>query len=244
MSWKPKRFWSLAAVQPCENGFAIMLDKRPAKTPGRLPLVVPTMAMAREIAAEWNAQTGLVRPETMPCTRSANSALEKVTPQFAEVVNLLAAYGDSDLLCYRAIGPVELVALQKAAWDPLLEWSASELKAPLATASGVMHIPQPAASTSRLHSLVSALTPFELAAFHDLVMLSGSLVLAFAVTSGRLSPAEAWKFSRIDEDYQISLWGEDDEATTLAEGKRAAFHHAAAFWAMCRPEQETGAFSS
>jgi chaperone required for assembly of F1-ATPase len=233
VSWKPKRCWKEATVEAWEGGFTVRLDARPVKTPGKNLLVVPTRAMAEAIADEWQAQQGLVRPETMPFTRAANSALEKVAPQFDEVVGLLAAYGDADLLCYRATAPVELIALHRAAWDPLLEWAAADLGAPLVAVAGVMHIPQPAASTARLHQMTAALSPFQIAAFHDLVMLSGSLVLAFAVTRGRLTPEEAWVVSRIDESYQAALWGEDSEAAALAETKRLAFHQAAAFWAIC-----------
>jgi chaperone required for assembly of F1-ATPase len=169
----------------------------------------------------------------MPFTRAANSALDKVAPQFDEVVGLLAAYGGTDLLCYRATGPVELIALQNTAWDPVLDWCATALGAPLVSVAGVMHVAQPEPSVRRLHAMTAALTPFQIAAFHDLVMLSGSLVLAFAVTQGRLTPEQAWTLSRIDETYQASLWGEDDEAVALAESKRLAFHQAAAFWAVC-----------
>ena len=122
-AWKPKRFWKTATAVACDGGFTVHLDARQVRTPGKLPLVVPTLALAQAIAVEWDAQQGLVRPETMPCTRAANSALEKVTPQFDEVVDLLAAYGDSDLLCYRATAPQELIARQAAAWDPLLDWA-------------------------------------------------------------------------------------------------------------------------
>ncbi len=233
MSWTPKRFWKAVTVEAVEGGYTIRLDSRPVKTPGKNLLVVPTGALARAIAAEWEAQQGAVRPETMPFTRAANSALEKVAPQFDEVVGLLAAYGETDLLCYRATGPVELIALQNAAWDPILDWCAVALAAPLISIGGVMHIAQPESSTRRLHAMTAALTPFQIAAFHDLVMLSGSLVLAFAVTRGRLTPEQAWSISRIDETYQASLWGEDEEAAALAETKRLAFHQAAAFWAIC-----------
>ncbi len=234
-AWKPKRFWKSVTVEACDGGFAIKLDARVAKTPGKQPLVVPTAAMAQAIAAEWQAQQGLVRPETMPYTRAANSALEKVAPQFAEVVGLLAAYGETDLLCYRATGPAELIARQSAAWDPLLDWAATALQAPLTSTAGVMHVAQPPASTARLHALTAAMTPFQIAAFHDLVMLSGSLVLAFAVTRGRLDPAEAWTISRIDESYQAELWGQDEDAAALTEHKRQAFHQAAAFWSVSLP---------
>ena len=121
--WRPKRFWTAATVEPAPGGHTVHLDGRPVRTPGKSPLIVPTEAMARAIAAEWDAQTGIVRPETMPFTRSANSAIEKVAPQFDEVVGLLAAYGETDLLCYRAHGPAELMARQAAAWDPLLDWA-------------------------------------------------------------------------------------------------------------------------
>ncbi len=235
MSWKPKRFWTTALAEPCDDGFTVRLDARPVKTPAKQPLVVPSLALAQAIAAEWDAQHGLVKPETMPFTRAANSALDKVAPQFAEVTALLSAYGATDLLCYRATDPAELIARQNAAWDPVLHWSATQLDAPLIATAGVMHIAQPATSTARLHALTAALTPFQIAAFHDLVMLSGSLVLAFAVTRDQLSPAAAWSLSRIDEDWQAQLWGIDEDAAALAETKRLAFHQAATFWSLITP---------
>ena len=233
MSWKLKRFWKTATVTPVEGSFTVLLDQRPVKTPGKNLLVVPTEAMAQAIAAEWDAQQGPVRPMTMPFTRGANSAIEKVTPQFDEVVGLLAAYGESDLLCYRAPGPPELTLRQAEAWDPLLDWAAETLNAPLFAVQGIVHIAQPPTSVARLHALVAAMTPFQIAAFHDLVSLSGSLILAFAVTCGKLTPQAAWDLSRIDETYQSELWGIDEDAAALAETKRQAFHQAALFWSVC-----------
>jgi chaperone required for assembly of F1-ATPase len=231
--WKLKRFWATVTTEPTDGGYTVLLDGRQVKTPGKTPLVVPTQALADAIAAEWQAQQGPVRPDTMPFTRAANSAIEKVAPQFDEVVALLAAYGDTDLLCYRAPGPAELTQRQAAAWDPLLDWAGTTLASPLNAAVGIVHIAQPPASIARLHAMTAALTPFQIAAFHDLVSLSGSLVLAFAVTDGHLTPDQAWSISRIDETYQTELWGVDQDAADLAETKRQAFHQAARFWAIC-----------
>lgn len=231
--WTAKRFWTTATAQPVAGGFGVNLDARPVRTPAKAPLVVPTLALAEVIAAEWDAQQGTVRPETMPATRTANSAIDKVTTQRAEVVDILAAYGGTDLLCYRAPGPEGLVARQGAGWDPLLDWSAAWLGAPLKAVAGVMHIAQPEDSLARLRARIDALTPFQLAAFHDLVAISGSLVLAFAVTEGRLEAEAAWALSRIDEEWQIELWGEDDEATALAAARHQAFLEAARFYALC-----------
>ena len=144
-SWKAKRFWTAATAEACDGGYTVRLDGRPVKTPAKAAFVVPTLAMAQASAAEWDAQTGVIKPETMPVTRAINSALDKLTQQFDEVVNLLAAYGASDLLCYRATGPEGLIERQAAGWDPLLQWSADTLGAPLVVTSGIVPIAQPAA---------------------------------------------------------------------------------------------------
>ena len=170
----------------------------------------------------------------MPFTRMANSAIDKVAPQFESVAALLADYGGSDLVCYRSGDPEELAARQAAAWDPLLDWAAEELGAPLIATIGVMHRAQPEASLGRLHQAVRALDAFQLSAFHDLVALSGSLVIALALIRDRLGPEEAWSLGRIDEVWQIEQWGEDEEAAELVAFKREEFLRAYRFLRLCR----------
>lgn len=234
--WKARRFWREATCMAEDGGFAVRLDGRAVRTPAKAPLLLPTLAMAEAVAAEWQAQEGEVRPATMPVTQSANSAIDKVAPQTEGVLAEVCGYGGTDLLCYRAEGPAELVARQSAAWDPLLDRAARELAAPLVTAVGVMHVPQPDASLHRLRALVAAQGAFRLTALHDLVALSGSLVLGLAVVRGWLTPEAAWELSRIDEDWQAALWGEDAEAAAAAALRRAAFLHAARFHALCGPQ--------
>lgn len=233
-TWTARRFWTEASAVPTAGGFAVHLDARPVRTPLKTPLVVPTLGLAQAIAAEWQAQTGKVDPETMPYTRTANSALDKVTPQRAEVAMMLTEYGGSDLLCYRAEGPDALIARQVQAWDPLLDWAKDALHAPLHATAGVMHIDQPPASLAALKQAVDALDPFRLSAFHDLVAISGSLVLALAVIHQRLTADLAFDLSRIDESWQIALWGEDEEAAENTARKRAAFLQADRFYGLCR----------
>jgi chaperone required for assembly of F1-ATPase len=231
--WKAKRFWQKATVEAVEGGWTVRLDARPVRTPAKAPLVLPTRALAEAVADEWEAQQGEVKPDTMPFTRAANSAIDKVAPQQAEVVAIIAAYGGSDLLCYRATGPQDLCDRQARAWDPLLDWAAERLGARLAATAGVMHVAQAPDALARLSARVEAMTPFQIAAFHDLVALSGSLVVALAVVDGRIGAEEAWALSRLDECWQIEQWGEDEEAAAAAEVRRAAFHQAARFFALC-----------
>jgi chaperone required for assembly of F1-ATPase len=224
--WKAKRFWKAAGVVPLDNGFAVELDGRAVKTPAKRALLVPTRAMAEAIAVEWDAQEGVINPLTMPVTRTANAAIDKVAVQHAEVAQMLAAYGDSDLLCYRAEAPEELVARQAAQWDPMLDWAAQDLGARLEARTGVMHVAQDPQAVATLSRHTHELNAFDLAAFHDLVSLSGSLVLGFAAIRDARPVTELWDISRLDEDWQIEQWGEDDDATALAATKRAAFLHA------------------
>ena len=233
-AWAAKRFWKQATAVACEGGYTVKLDGRAVKPPAKRPLVVPTLAMAQAIAAEWDAQQGLVKPDTMPVTRAANSALDKVAVQFDEVAGLLAAYGETDLLCYRATGPEALIARQAAAWDPVLDWAAQDLGAPLHVTAGVTPVDQPAASIARLTALVQGFTAFELAAVHDLIAISGSLLLALAVTKGRISVKQAWDLSRIDETWQNEQWGIDEDAAVLEAFKQSALEQADRFFALCR----------
>ena len=228
--WKPKRFWKAATATACEGGFTVLLDARPVRTPAKGTLTVPTMAMAEAIAAEWDAQSKVVDPGSMPVTRGANAAIDKVRTQRHEVVALLAEYGDSDLLCYRATGPVELTKRQADGWDPMLNWAAETLDVRLSVGEGVMHVEQTPEALDTLQTEVAAFDNFALAAVHDLISISGSLVLALAVTKGGITADDAWLLTRIDEHWQIEQWGEDEETTAAELTKRTAFLAAARFY--------------
>ncbi|WBU57633.1 ATP12 family chaperone protein [Paracoccus sediminicola] len=227
--WKARRFWKQADAEPAEGGFRVALDGRPVMTPGKQRLILPTAALAEAVAEEWDAQGDVIDPLSMPLTRAANSAIEKVTPQFDAVADMLAAYGGTDLLCYRAADPEELRARQEARWNPLLDWAETALGARLAVTQGVMPVAQDADALTRLRDRIGALDPFRLTGLHDLVTLPGSLILGLAVKEGRLSAAEAHELSRIDEEYQAEIWGRDEEADTAAANRREAMQQAARF---------------
>jgi len=104
--WALKRFWTTVDVAPCDGGCEVLLDGRRVKTPAKRALVLPTQRVADEVAREWGEQVETVDPTTMPWTRSANAALDKVAPQRDEVTAHLADYAGTDLLSYRAAGPL------------------------------------------------------------------------------------------------------------------------------------------
>ena len=222
-----KRFWKAATAEPSDEGWSVLLDGRPVRTPAKRAVVVPTETIAQRIAAEWDAQDGEVQPLSMPMTRTAATCLDRVSPELDAVRDNLAAYGETDLLCYRADRPEGLVFRQQTAWDPVLDWAGHAHGARLATGAGVMHIAQPAPALARLRDQVDAMPAWPLTAFADLVTISGSLVLALAVRDGHVDAETAWQASRVDEQWNIDEWGEDYEAAQQTARREADFLHAA-----------------
>ncbi len=228
--WSLKRFWQNATVDPLDDAFAVLLDKRPVRTPGKRLLHVPSEAIARQIAAEWEAQIKAVDPRTMPWTRTANSAIDKVATQREAVRDYLIDYAATDLISYRAEAPAGLVERQSALWNPILDWVEAEMGVRLLATIGVMPISQNAETLLRLKSAMKEMSDFQLAGFYDLVTLSGSYVIALAASRRAQASDALWSASRSDEDWQAEQWGADEEAAESAEIKKIAFLHAASFY--------------
>lgn len=208
----PKRFYKRVTVGEGEGGFTVLLDGRPARTPNKVALLVPSRALAERLAGEWDAQGEEIDPRSMPLTRLVNAALEGVAVQGKAVRAEIVKYAASDLLCYRAGEPAGLVARQVAAWDPVLAWARDEFGARFVLSEGVMFVEQPPATLTAIARAVAALSVLELAATQVVTTLTGSALLALSVLRGRLSAEEAWAVAHVDEDWNIEQWGTDEEA--------------------------------
>lgn len=219
----PKRFYTLVTVEARGGGHAVHLDGRPIRTPNKLVLVLPTSSMAAAIAEEWEAQREHIDPMSMPLTRLANSVRDQVDGREVEVRADIAKYAGSDLLCYRAESPAELVAAQSAAWDSVLDWARESLGADFIVCTGLMPVDQTPASRAAIEVAVAPLKSFQLASAHVMTTLLGSVVLTLATEAGRLTPDEAWKAAHVDEDWQVTQWGADAEAARRQESRRSEF---------------------
>lgn len=221
-------------MRPEGEAFAILLDDRPLRTPYRSALLAPTAGLAEAVAAEWRAQSETIDPETMPFTRALNSAIDKVAPDPGPVVAMLAGYGETDLLCYRATHPEDLVVRQAEVWDPYLDWAGEAFGARLVTVSGVMPAEQDAAALAAIAGAVERHDEFALTALHEVTTLTGSVVLGLAAIHGRAGASEVWAAARLDELYQISQWGADAEAEAIAAARARAVEQALRFYALSR----------
>ena len=209
---KPKRFYKIASVAPVDGGYAVELDGRPIKTPAKATLTLPTEALAKAIAAEWNAQDETLDLQGMTLTRLANVAIDRTPDTRADLADELARYAGTDVTCYLADAPVELHARQEEAWKPWREWAGQELGVVLVPVMGLMASPQPQASLDAANRHALGLEDFRLTALTWACSLLGSAVLALAEEQGQLSAPNALKASLVDEDWQIEQWGEDEEA--------------------------------
>lgn len=221
-----KRFWTEVAVG---DDRGILLDGKPVRTPGRAPLLLPTVALADAIADEWRAVDGEIDPRAMPLTGIANAAIDRVSPDPALFAGNIAAYAESDLLCYRAADPPQLVARQAVLWDAPLAWAAQRYDVHFEVVAGVVHRPQPDATIERLAVAVAVRDPFALAPLSPIVTITGSLVLTLAVAERAMDPDAVWKAAVLDEAWQAEQWGEDALATEARDARRRDFDAAVRF---------------
>ena len=216
----PKKFYKLASVT---DELGIALDGRSVKTPMKAKLILPSRALADAIAAEWNAQEEFINPAAMPLTKLANTAIDRAGAERKFVAGQVVEFSGSDMVCYRADAPSNLVALQSAAWDPVVEWASANLGAEFELVSGVMHSAQSAETIAAVETYVASLSNFELTGAHNLTTLTGSALLGLMLTSKAISAEAGWAAAHVEEDFQIATWGQDDEASARRAFRRIDF---------------------
>jgi len=227
-----KRFYKIAEAVPDADGWAIRLDGRPMRTPARAPLVVPGEALAEAIADEWRAQGETIDPATMPMTGFANATIDRVLPALPDFRAQIAAYGASDLFCYRAGDPPALAALQAARWDPLLDWARARYDVSFAVTDGIMPVDHPEATRTRLAAVVEAMDPWQLAGAATLTQIGGGLVGMLALLEGEIGAQALFEATTLDERWQAEQWGEDAEAVARLAARRVEFLDAARWCAL------------
>ncbi|MCA0406989.1 MAG: ATPase [Proteobacteria bacterium] len=225
----PKRFYAEATVVPVSGGFGLSLDGRSAKTKLKRALVAEDEAVAQLLAAEWGAQVEVIDPVNMPVTRILHAAIDHVADAMDEVRADVLKYAGSDLLCYRATDPDRLVALQAQHWDPVLAHFRDTHGARFLLSAGITFVEQPAESLEIISKLIGRITsPQRLAALHVVTTISGSALIALALEEGVLEAGAAFEAGEVDGDFEVSVWGTDDEARERRENRWCDFRAAAA----------------
>jgi chaperone required for assembly of F1-ATPase len=215
-----KRRYQQVSVVATTGGHGIALDGKELRTPAKVPFALPARALAAAVAEEWTAQGSEVRPHTMPLTRLASTAIDLVASRRAETAAEIAAYAGTDLVCYRAEHPPELIRRQQAVWQPLVDWAILRYDAPLTVTAGISPVEQAPSTLRAFAAAVASYDHFRMTALHAATTACGSLVVALALMEERLDAEAAFAASQLDESFQIEQWGEDAEQT---QRRRALF---------------------
>lgn len=207
-----RRIYKEVSLLAAPEGYQVALDGKPLRTPGGRSLILPKARLAQAVSEEWAAQGETILPASMPLTQLASTVVDRVGTARPAIVGQLVAYGGSDLLCYRADGPQDLVERQRLAWDPILLWVEASFGASLVITTGVVPINQSGEALARLQTAIEGYDDFVLGGLQNAVPALGSLILGLALVEDRLSAEEAFALSQLDETYQSELWGVDEEA--------------------------------
>ena len=230
----PKKFYKSAGAAAVEGGWRVELDGRPLKTPAKQDLVLPNDALAGLVAKEWAGQGDHIDPATMPLTRLVNVALDRTPAAREELAAEVAKYAETDLVCHLADSPAGLRERQEAGWRSLREWAGKKLDIVLVPVEGIIASPQPQASLQAAHDHALSRDDLTLTGLAWACGLYGSCVLAYAVLEGEVDAGTAFDLSRIDEDWQIEQWGEDEEAAEAARARRRDAEALGAFFRSLR----------
>ncbi len=215
-----RRFYKEVGVCELPEGFGVTLDGKSIKTPGKVNIAVPTVALAEGIASEWLAQEAEIKPQTMPLMQLAATVIDHLEANREMIEATVVRFAETDMVCYRADDrePAELLALQKALWDPLLDWLRDRHGVTLLTTAGVLPITQAREAIAALAGVVAGMDTWRLGAFQAAAASAGSLVIGLALVEGRIDADQAFAAAELDAGFEIDRWGED----ALATARRAS----------------------
>jgi chaperone required for assembly of F1-ATPase len=211
-----QRFWDRATADPNDGAFRILLDGKPVRLPSGRLLRLTGASLAEAVAGEWQLaggqKGGMMSFADVPLTRLVGTAQERIAADPGSTIGGLLAYGQTDLLCYRARAPEVLATRQKRLWQPWLDWAEAEFGARLVVTDGVMPVAQDPSALARLAGALGRQPHSVLAALGVAVPALGSLILGLAMAYFRLDGAAAHELACLDERFQAELWGEDAQA--------------------------------
>ena len=234
------RFYGSAGVGEDQSGFTVLLDGKPVRTPARKSLAAPTRSLAEALAAEWEAQQKVIDPAAMPLTRLANAIIDGVAATPQPVADEVVQYLGTDLLFYRADAPAGLVESQTRHWGPVIEWARDGLGARFVLVQGIVHARQPEHAVAAMARTIPRDAAkredlWRLGAISSVTTLTGSALLALALAHGVLSLDQAWAAAHVDEDWNISQWGSDEEAAARRAFRFTEMQAAAQVLSLLRP---------
>ena len=209
-----KKFWEIVSIiKISSNSFRIMLDKKILQTPLKKELILPNLNLAQEILKEWDQDSKNVNTESMIFYSLISTSLDKIIDNKNLYINDILNYIDTDLICYRAKNPKELVELQKNKWDPIILLIEGYIGTKVQVFQGILPKKQKATVHGHLNNLINQFDIFEISALHRITNITGSIFLSLCVIKKDISKNEVFELSFLDELWQAENWGFDEESS-------------------------------
>ncbi len=209
---KPKVTLSIALT---ENGYIIAANGANITTPAGNEWLCPSEQLTI-IASEQIQQHG------------SNSQLYRlislmIDMQRTAITDELLSFFDTDLVCYYAKDPKDLVKWQQTYWSPILQWAKSQKITPLRTTTDTMPITHSKTAHDALEAYLDTLDDNQIVTASVASKLSSSVLTGLAFTAGILTAESAHNIAHADEYYQQDRYGEDELLTERLEENLTQF---------------------
>ena len=207
-----KKFWKKVSINKISsNSFQIMLDERILQTPLKRELVLPNLNLTQQIVKEWDQVSKNINTESMIFYGLLSTSLDKIIDNRNLYIDDILDYIDTDLICYRAENPKELVELQKNKWDPVISLIEKYIGTKVRVFEGILPKKQHTTVHRKLNNLINQFNNFEISALHRITNITGSIFLSLCVLNKDISKNEFFELSCLDELWQEKNWGFDKE---------------------------------
>ena len=199
-------------VQGKKGKYLLNINNKSLKTPDGNIIELPSIKLAKILLKDYESSfkskpLNIVRP-----IKITNTAIDKIKPNNIFYINEVADNLNNDMICYFANSPVELVDLQNKDWLPLINYMKSSYNIELIYTSKLFSINQKPDSLLKLKNILNEINIFKLSAIYTLSQITKSIIISLALVNNKISAKKAFENSNLEELYQISKWGKDEEA--------------------------------
>ena len=199
-------------VQSKKGKYLLTINNKSLKTPDGNIIELPSMKLAKILLKDYESSfkskpLNIVRP-----IKITNTAIDKIKPNNIFYINEITDNLNNDMICYFANSPVELVDLQNKDWLPLINYMKSSYNIELIYTSKLFSINQKPDSLLKLKNILNEINIFKLSAIYTLSQITKSIIISLALVNNKISAKKAFENSNLEELYQNSKWGKDEEA--------------------------------
>ena len=213
-----KKFWKTVKVKKKSfNSYEILLDENALKTPMKKELTIQNTKIAEEIQKEWNQDKNILDTDAMIFYGIISTSIDKIINNRISYINDILSFIDTDLICYRAEEPNDLVQWQSKNWDPILLKVEKYINNKIDVFKGIMPLKQNKGIKFKITKFLTKFSDLEIIALHKITNITGSIFLSLCILNNDITKEKVFELSYLDELWQAKNWGYEKEASKKRE---------------------------